>query len=138
MPAPARRPSLLRGRKPAAPTGAAEARLVEKDKLTAAYLRERRKRIDALCEGDHGVEVKGLIRFLRAMDLRSGRILVEQVRSAAWAQDMSAGDRHLLLSIISGAIGKLREREGLPALDDPLWDQPANVFQQIKSILRCE
>ena len=137
MPAPARRSS-FRGRQAAAPSSAAEARLVEKDKLSAAYLRERRKRIDALCEGEHGAEVKGLIRFLRAMDLRSGRILVERVRAATWAQSMSADDRHLLLSIIGGAIGRLREREGLPALDDPLWDQPANVFQQIKSILRCE
>lgn len=137
MPVPARRSS-FRGRPSAPPTGAAEARLVEKDKLTAAYLRERRKRINALCDGEHGVEVKGIIRFLRAMDLRSGRILIEQIRAAEWAQGMSADDRHLLLSIIGGAIGRLREREGLPALDDPLWDQPANVFQQIKSILRCE
>ncbi len=137
MPAAARRPSFP-GRRPAPTGGAAEARLVEKEKLTAAYLRERRKRIDALCEGEHGVEVKGLIRFLKAMDLRSGRILIEQIRAAAWAQGMSADDRHLLLSIVGGAIGRLREREGLPALDDPLWDQPANVFQQIKALLRCE
>lgn len=134
MPAAAARSS----RAPVRSTGAAEARLAEKDKLSAAYLRDRRRRIDELCEGEHGEAVKDLARFLRRMDLRSGKALVERIRAATWAQAMSANDRHLVLSIIAGAIRLMREREGLPPLDDPMFDAPPNVFQQIKSILRCE
>lgn len=136
MPAAARGPSPS-SRFSARPTPAAEARLVEKDKLSAAYLRERRKRIDVLCEGEHGAAVKELIRFMRGMTLRSGKELLARIQAAEWAHGMSPDDRHLLLSIIGGAIRLMREREGLPPLDDPMFDQPPNVFQQAKAILRC-
>lgn len=122
---------------PARPTPAAEARLAEKDKLSAAYLRERRKRIDALCKGEHGAAVKELIRFMRGMTLRSGKELLARIQAADWAQAMEDDDRHLLLSIIGGAIRLMREREGLTPFDDPMFDQPPNVFQQAKAILRC-
>lgn len=123
-------------RQQARPGGEAEARLREKDKLSAAYNRDRRKRIDALCEGEHGEKIKDLSRFLRRMDLTSGRDLIARIEAADWAQGMPPNDRLLLLSIISGAILSMRERNGLPAFEDPIWDQPPNVFQQIKAILK--
>ena len=123
-------------RQRARPGGEAEARLREKDKLSAAYNRDRRRRIDALCEGEHGDRVKELARFLRRMDLTSGRELIARIEAADWAQGMPPSDRHLLLSIISGAIRLMRERNGLPPFEDPLWDDPPNVFQQIKAILK--
>ena len=102
MPAAARRP----GRSScqfSRPSSAAEARLVEKDKLSAAYMRDRRKRIDALREGERGAEVVDLIRFLRSMTLKSGKELVARIEAAEWAQGMSADDRHLILTIIGSA-----------------------------------
>lgn len=122
-----------RGR-PGAMRGAeAEKRLAEKDKLSAAYNRDRRARIDALCEGPQGEQIKEFLRFLRRMDLSSGRELMSRVVAAEWVHDLDDNDKGLLLSIVSGGIRLMRERNGLTPFDDPLWDQPPNVFHQIKA-----
>lgn len=111
----------------------AEKRLAEKDQLTAAYNRGRRERIQALCDGPQGEHVKELIRFLKRMDLKSGRELIRRAETAQWVIDLSDEDTALLLSIVSGGIRLMRERNGLTPFDDPLWDEPPNVFQQIKA-----
>lgn len=113
----------------------ADARLKEKDKLSAAYTADRRQRIQALCDGPEGERIKDLIRFLKRMDLSSGADLVERIRVADWASALPGDDRHLLLSIISGAIRNMREKNGLPPLDDPILDEPPRVYQQIREAL---
>ena len=113
----------------------AEKRLEEKDRLYRSYSLDLRRRTIALREGPSGPHVCELMRFMRRMDLKSGPELVARVEAADWAKRMDAGDRHLLLSIIGGSIRLLREREGLPPLDDPLWDQPPNVYERCKKIL---
>lgn len=120
---------------PRQPDATAEKRLVEKDRLYRNYALDLRRRTVALREGPHGREICELMRWMKGMGLKSGPELVARVEAATWAREMGIGDRHLLLSIIGGAIRVLREREGLPPLDDPLWDQPPNVFERCKAIL---
>jgi hypothetical protein len=40
-----------------------------------------------------------------------------------------------LLHQTAQSIADLRERNGLPAIDDPLPDQPDNVFRRIQQML---
>lgn len=113
----------------------AEKRLVEKDKLAAAYRADLRRRTETLRDGPHGGQVRDLMRFARTMGLSDGPALVRRVEDSGLAAAMVPADRALLLSILSSAIQRLRERNGLPPLDDPFPDQPLNVFERIKRIL---
>lgn len=113
----------------------AEKRLVEKDRLAAGYRADLRRRTEALRDGPHGAQVRELMRFARTMGLSDGPALVRRVEASGLAEAMGASDRALLLTILSSAIQRLRERNGLPPLDDPLPDQPLNVFERIKRIL---
>lgn len=114
----------------------AERRLAEKDGLARAYRADLRRRTEALRDGPHGEPVRALMSFARTMTLQDGPELLRRVEASGLANAMGPADRHLMLSILGAAIGRLRERNGLPALDDPFPDQPPNVFQRVKQILQ--
>jgi hypothetical protein len=64
-------------------------------------------------------------------DLRSARELVDFIAAQDWSQ-VSADDRSIALHEVDSAIMKLRERNGLPSIDDPLPGQPDIAYRIIK------
>ena len=80
--------------------------------------------------------IAALVALLDRLDLRAAATLVEFMRAPRL--DL----RHLrrtpdVLHEIDQAIMRLRERNGLPPLDDPIpfLGQPDNAFRRIKQIL---
>ena len=69
------------------------------------------------------------------MTMESPNALVEYVRADSW-HSADADTRFLVLHLISAAIVQLRERNGLPPFDDPLFGQPPNVFLILRELLR--
>ena len=66
-------------------------------------------------------------------DLRSARELVNAMAAEDWSV-VDADTRSVLLHEINVAIAALREKQGLPFVDDPLPGSPASAFQIIKAM----
>ena len=93
-----------------------------------------RSRIDRLLSGPHSGRTRRLLSFLTTMTLNDGAALIAHVRLEGWLEaDREA--RQDALSLINVRITHLRERAGLPAIDDPLPGAPNNVFLTIRKLL---
>lgn len=101
-------------------------------KLYGQWKREQR---DALLAGPHGDEVKGLLAFLRTMDLDAAPDLMDLICEATWLQDLSRDERHVLFGIISRAVAKCRERAGLSPYDDGVIGEPPKALHRIKDVM---
>ena len=66
-------------------------------------------------------------------DLRSARELVNAMAAEDWSV-VDADTRLIVLHEINVAIAALREKQGLPFVDDPLPGSPASAFQIIKAM----
>jgi hypothetical protein len=80
----------------------------------------------SLLAGPYGADARALLGFLKNMTLTSAAELVDTI-DRPW-READADTRFEVLSLIDDAIVALRERNGLPPLDDPLPGQPDNVF----------
>jgi hypothetical protein len=78
-----------------------------------------------------------LAELLRAIDnlahLKPSQ-LVGLVRTIDWAT-IDYDSRYVVLHELNAAITKLRERRGLPPIDDPLPEQPDNAYRIVKAIM---
>jgi hypothetical protein len=131
-------PAPAKARRRAAETRRARAQeraLAERDAQFRHWQREYRKELDAALVGPHGGALARLIAFLDAMTMESANALVEHVRADGW-HSADASTRFLVLHLIGAAIVQLREQSGLPPFDDPLFDQPPNVFLALREMLR--
>lgn len=102
--------------------------------LLRGFKAKERERDQALFDGPHGKEIRGLRTFLRTMTLSSAPALVGLVKRATWLKNLSHEDRVALLSMISRSIVSLRKRNGLTPFDDaiPFTDEPPTAFELIR------
>jgi hypothetical protein len=114
---------------------AKEKALAERDTQFRHWKREHRQELDAALAGPHGGALARLVAFLDTMTMESGQALIERIRVDNWPAADDA-TRFLVLRLASAAIVRLRERNGLPPFDDPLFDQPPNVFLILRELLR--
>jgi hypothetical protein len=112
-----------------------EKALAERDAQFRHWQHEHRAELDAALAGRHGGALAALVAFLDAMTMESANALVEHVRADGWTST-DASTRFLVLRLVGEAIMRLRERNGLPPFDDPLFDQPPNVFLILRELLR--
>jgi hypothetical protein len=110
---------------------AADTKLVDDQKLLRTWRNWHREQLEEALAGVHGAVMAGLMAELKA--LRSARALVDFIAAQDWAA-VDAETRLIALHEISTAICKLRERAGLPPLDDPLPGQPNNAYRIIKAM----
>ena len=82
--------------------------------------------------GPHGVIVTQVVTFLEGMTPASASALLALMRDHCWEQ-VDADTKFVLLHEINTAITRMREKNGRPAIDDPLPGQPENVFRTIKA-----
>jgi hypothetical protein len=109
--------------------------LAERDAQFRRWKHEHREGLDAALAGPHGGALARLVAFLDAMTMESANALVECVRADGW-HSADTSTRFLVLHLIGAAIVQLREQSGLPPFDDPLFDQPPNVFLALREMLR--
>ena len=103
-----------------------------KDKLWDLYLVELEKRRKILAAGPYAGTAEALIEFLKQLTLDDGDVLIDM--AMIW-QGAPRTTRFLVLQLIDEAMINLRERNGLPPFDDPMFDEPDNAFISIRKIL---
>jgi hypothetical protein len=109
-------------------------KLAEVQKLSRAYKQWHREQLDAALTGAHGATVAELMSLLDRLELNSAAALLACVQRIDWSA-ISYDVRFTLLHQINQTIARLRERNGMAAIDDPLPGQPDNVFRRIKQML---
>lgn len=120
--------------KRAARKTAAERALAERDDLLRWWKHHRRAELDAALAGPHGEAIRRLVAFLDAMSFESGAALAEYVRAEDW-RVVDGETRFLALRLINQAITCLREKNGLPPIDDGLPGEPPTAFRIVRGIL---
>jgi hypothetical protein len=109
-------------------------KLAEVQKLSRAYKQWHREQLGEALTGAHGATVAELMSLLDRLELNSAATLLAAVQRTAW-NEISYDTRLTVLHQINETIARLRERNGMPAIDDPLPGQPDSVFRRIKHIL---
>jgi hypothetical protein len=107
-------------------------KLAEVQKLSRAYKRWHREQLEEALIGVHGDVLVQLM--IQLKNLREARGLFNFIEAQDWAS-IDAETRFIALHEINVAIAHLRERNGMPAIDDPLPGQPDNVFRRIRAML---
>jgi hypothetical protein len=107
-------------------------KLAETRKLTRAYLAWHREQLEEALIGVHGDVLVQLM--IQLKNLREARGLLNFIEAQDWAS-IDAETRLIALHEINVAIARLRERNGMAPIDDPLPGQPENLFRRIKQTL---
>jgi len=101
------------------------------------YQALRQEQREAIAKGSYSEALGELVGYLDTLSLRAGggAELVGFVRQ--WCQIHAPSPElcHEALHLIAGAIVSLRESEGLPPFDDPIFDQSPNVFLKVREML---
>jgi hypothetical protein len=108
----------------------------EKRQLEQRYQAIKQEDRDKQLAGAYASELQELLDFLETLTLASGPELVELIKTRAWLKDANQELRFQALHLIDGAIISLRESQRLPPFDDPIFDQPLNVFLKLRELLR--
>jgi hypothetical protein len=109
-------------------------KLAESQKLSRAYKRWHREQLDAALASAHGATVAELMSLLDRLELNSAATLLACIQRTDWST-ISYDIRLTILHQINRTITRLRERNGMAAIDDPLPGQPDNVFRRMKQML---
>src|SRR5262249_53596943 len=91
-----------------------ERELGGKQRLVRWWRAWHREQLEQALDGMHGDTMRGLMAQLK--DLHSARALVDFISARDWSR-IDANTRMIALHEISQAICRLRESQGLPALD---------------------
>lgn len=117
----------------------AEQELADEGRQVTIFRQWKRAQRDALCNGPHGKEVRGLIAFMKTMTLTSAPALIGMVERATFWRTMNVDERFALLGILNAGIAACRERNDLPPYDDPMpWCEPPKAFQRIKTLFELD
>jgi hypothetical protein len=108
--------------------------LQDNARLLRAWKAFHAEELDTAMNGTHGSTIARLMEILRALDLRSASMLIDFVKARNW-QAIDANTELVVLHEVGCAITKLRTRNHLEPIDDPLPGERDNVFQVIKAIL---
>src|SRR5215472_9745953 len=125
----AKAPMVLRG---------AEKALAERSKQFAQAKRWTKAELQALLDGPWGMQIRKILKFLKAMGIHDGPALLSLLDDLSWLEKAEHNDRMHLLGEIDDAIITLRICAGLPPIDDALPGEPLTIFQIIRQKLNHE
>ncbi len=111
--------------------------LADQSKLLRLWRRWHRGQLELARAGPHGVIVERVVGFLKHMELRSAPALLVLLRDYDWRY-VDADTRFTLLHEIDRSIGALRERSGLPVIDDALPHERVTGFLAIRTLLGAQ
>ena len=94
----------------------------------------RTERPEELLAGSCAEQAQDLVAFLGAMSIDNGASLVEHARAGTWPS-ADADTKFVLLGLIDGAFGALREKHCLAPFDDALPGEPPSAFLKICEVL---
>jgi hypothetical protein len=109
-------------------------KLAETGKLTRAYQQWQREQLNEALAGAHGAMITELMALLDRLELDSAAVLLAAVRRTDWSK-IDHNTRLIVLHQINQTIARVRERNGLAAIDDPLPGERESLFRRIKHTL---
>lgn len=116
----------------AAKASAADKALAERARLARNYNAAKRREFNELCAMPvHGPLLYKFNATLDHFDIEDADRMIAYVqqRNRAWLRSAPDEIRRAALHLISERIIKIRERAGLPALDDPMPGEDDDVFR---------
>jgi hypothetical protein len=113
-----------------------EKELADQARLLRVWNAWHQEQRDEALAGEHGAEVAQILSLLDPLELNSGSaaMLTASIQRVDWIT-IDYDVRLTLLREINQKIMRLRERAGLPPLDDSLPGQPDNVFRRIMQMM---
>jgi hypothetical protein len=111
----------------------------DQSRLLRSWRAWHQEQLEVALAGAHGALVTELMIILDRLELSSSAALVALMERSDW-NAVDADTRFEVLHLINTRISKMRERHGLPAIDDPLPPQSDSVFRRVKARLfdsRC-
>jgi hypothetical protein len=106
--------------------------LADQARLLRAWKQWHAEQLDDALAGTHGATIVELLALLDQLELSSAAVLLDFMRPS----DCDYDTRLTVLHQINQTITRLRERNGMAAIDDPLPGQPDNVYRRIKQNVR--
>jgi hypothetical protein len=92
------------------------------------------EQLELALAGAHGALISELLVVLDRLELNSSATLLALMQRADW-DTVDTDTRFEVLHQINARISKMRERNGLAAIDDPIPPQDRSVFRIIKQRL---
>jgi hypothetical protein len=111
-----------------------EKELASQSRLLCAWTQWHAEQLAEALVGPHRDAVANVISVLESLGMDSAAELLGRVQRTEWST-VSDNVRGMVLHQINQSIIRLRERNGMAGLDDPLPGQPDNVFRRIKQTL---
>jgi hypothetical protein len=111
---------------------AKEKELADNARLLRAWKRWHREQLEEALIGLHSDVLVQLM--IQLKHLREARGLLNFIEAQDWAS-IDAETRLIALHEINVAVMRLRERNGMEPIDDPLPGQAENLFRRIKQTL---
>jgi hypothetical protein len=108
--------------------------LADQARLLRVWKAWHQERLDDALAGTHGATIAELMTLLDRLELNSAAALLDFMQRSD-CSSVSYDTRLTVLHQINQAIERVRERNGLPAIDDPLPGQPDNAYRRIKHLL---
>lgn len=102
-------------------------------KMFRAWKRWHAEQLEEALAGVHRDVLERVMAHLR--NLKSARELVSAMAAEDWST-VDAETRLIVLHEVNVVIAALREKQGLPPIDDPLPDEPNNAFRIIKTLFQ--
>jgi hypothetical protein len=109
-------------------------KLEDDARLLKAWRAWHAEQLNSALASSHGAMVAELMGVLDRVELSSAASLLACVQRSDWSA-VSYDVRLTVLHQINNTITRLRERHGLPPIDDPLPGRPDNVFRRIKNLM---
>jgi hypothetical protein len=106
-------------------------------RLLRAWTKFHRDELEHALGGPHGAIVERIVGFLQNMDIHSAPALLTLLRDYDWRR-IDADVKLILLHEIDQSICALRQRAGLPVIDDALWDERPTGFLIIRELLGAQ
>jgi hypothetical protein len=113
-----------------------ETKLADDAKLVRAWKAWHQEQLDDALAGANGATITKLMAVLDRLELSSAAALLDYMQRSDWSS-VSYEVRLTALHQVNQSITRLRERNGMAGIDDPLPGQPDNVFRRIRHILLC-
>lgn len=111
-------------------------KIADQSKQLRNYNAWKRSQAEAILRGKYGEQWRALAKILRSMTLPETVYLPEYIGRQTWLLDAERAVREIALTMIDGAIIRLRIRDGRSPMDDAMPGQPLTVFEQIRVLLK--
>jgi hypothetical protein len=103
-------------------------------KMFRAWKKFHREEREAVLSGPYATMLAELFRMFANIDCVQPAQLIGFIGAIDWGS-IDFETRLTVLHEVNAAIAKLREKRGLPPIDDPLPGAPPNAYQIIRKIL---